>query len=45
MNVRSKKLRTHPGEVCYPGGKREISIDDTPVQTALREANEVFFLL
>lgn len=41
MNVRSNSLRTHPGEVCFPGGKREVATDNTPEQTALREANEV----
>jgi coenzyme A diphosphatase NUDT7 len=39
LNVRSQNLRRHPGEVCFPGGMREID-DTTCVDTALREAYE-----
>jgi len=39
FTVRSSELRRHPGEVCFPGGKRE-SDDRTPIDTALRETNE-----
>ncbi|KAE9552894.1 hypothetical protein FO519_003879 [Halicephalobus sp. NKZ332] len=39
LTVRSKKLRRHPGEVCFPGGMREVE-DVTCVRTALREAYE-----
>lgn len=39
FTVRSEKLRRAPGEVCFPGGKREpTDVDD--VATALREAQE-----
>ncbi|EHB07527.1 Peroxisomal coenzyme A diphosphatase NUDT7, partial [Heterocephalus glaber] len=39
FTVRSEKLRRGPGEVCFPGGKREpTDVDD--VATALREARE-----
>ncbi|XP_013362565.1 PREDICTED: peroxisomal coenzyme A diphosphatase NUDT7 [Chinchilla lanigera] len=39
FTVRSEKLRRAPGEVCFPGGKRE-STDRDDVATALREAQE-----
>ncbi|MDY7101877.1 MAG: CoA pyrophosphatase [Actinomycetota bacterium] len=32
-------IRTHAGEVCFPGGRAE-EIDGGPVDTALREADE-----
>ncbi|EDL92617.1 nudix (nucleoside diphosphate linked moiety X)-type motif 7 (predicted), isoform CRA_d [Rattus norvegicus] len=39
FTVRSDKLRRAPGEVCFPGGKRDpVDADDTA--TALREAQE-----
>ncbi|KAK7830348.1 hypothetical protein U0070_018856 [Myodes glareolus] len=39
LTVRSDKLRRSPGEVCFPGGKRDpVDKDDTA--TALREAQE-----
>uniref|UniRef100_A0A8C5LH25 Peroxisomal coenzyme A diphosphatase NUDT7 n=1 Tax=Jaculus jaculus TaxID=51337 RepID=A0A8C5LH25_JACJA len=39
LTVRSDKLRRSPGEVCFPGGRREPGdVDD--VVTALREAQE-----
>ncbi|XP_028624450.1 peroxisomal coenzyme A diphosphatase NUDT7 isoform X2 [Grammomys surdaster] len=39
FTVRSDKLRRQPGEVCFPGGKRDpVDTDDTA--TALREAQE-----
>ncbi|KAL1784047.1 peroxisomal coenzyme A diphosphatase NUDT7 isoform X1 [Sigmodon hispidus] len=39
FTVRSDKLRRAPGEVCFPGGKRDpVDSDDTA--TALREAQE-----
>lgn len=39
FTVRSDKLRRAPGEVCFPGGKRDpMDTDDTA--TALREAQE-----
>ncbi|XP_020820594.1 peroxisomal coenzyme A diphosphatase NUDT7 isoform X1 [Phascolarctos cinereus] len=39
FTVRSKKLRTSPGEVCFPGGKSEPG-DRDEIATALREAEE-----
>ncbi|KJH47507.1 hydrolase, NUDIX family [Dictyocaulus viviparus] len=36
--VRSKELRRHPGEVCFPGGMRDN--DEDMQQTAIREAEE-----
>ncbi|XP_034390524.1 peroxisomal coenzyme A diphosphatase NUDT7 isoform X2 [Cyclopterus lumpus] len=39
MTLRSQELRTSPGEVCFPGGKRDPS-DGDDVDTALREAEE-----
>uniref|UniRef100_A0A8V0XVT3 Peroxisomal coenzyme A diphosphatase NUDT7 n=1 Tax=Gallus gallus TaxID=9031 RepID=A0A8V0XVT3_CHICK len=39
LTVRSMQLRRSPGEVCFPGGKRE-EIDKDEIDTALREAKE-----
>ena len=39
MTQRSKNLPSHPGEVAYPGGKREKN-DASLIETALREASE-----
>jgi 8-oxo-dGTP pyrophosphatase MutT (NUDIX family) len=39
LGRRADHLPLHPGEVAYPGGKRE-AIDDSPWQTATREAME-----
>lgn len=39
LGRRTHHMRHHPGEVAFPGGKRE-SGDDTPWATALREAME-----
>ncbi|KAM8750379.1 peroxisomal coenzyme A diphosphatase NUDT7 [Acanthopagrus schlegelii] len=39
MTLRSKELRTSAGEVCFPGGKRDLG-DRDDVDTALREAEE-----
>jgi coenzyme A diphosphatase NUDT7 len=38
--VRSKSLRSHAGEVCLPGGKRDVDVVEDEVATAVREANE-----
>jgi len=35
---RANTLKSHRGEVCYPGGRRDEN--ETVEQTALREANE-----
>ncbi|EPZ36845.1 hypothetical protein ROZALSC1DRAFT_29966 [Rozella allomycis CSF55] len=39
LTVRSSKLKSHAGEVCLPGGKKDPS-DSDDIETALREANE-----
>ncbi|KAM9374332.1 peroxisomal coenzyme A diphosphatase NUDT7 [Phaethornis superciliosus] len=39
LTLRSMQLRRSPGEVCFPGGKRE-AIDKDEIATALREAKE-----
>jgi 8-oxo-dGTP pyrophosphatase MutT (NUDIX family) len=39
LGRRADHLPLHPGEVAFPGGKRE-PIDATPWDTALREAEE-----
>ncbi|XP_055477339.1 peroxisomal coenzyme A diphosphatase NUDT7 [Psammomys obesus] len=39
FTVRSDKLRRSPGEVCFPGGKRD-PVDEDDTATALREAQE-----
>ncbi|MFP4598294.1 MAG: NUDIX hydrolase [Persicimonas sp.] len=36
---RSHELRSHSGEVSFPGGRRELE-DDSLIETALREAHE-----
>ena len=43
LTQRSSKMRSHAGEVCFPGGKRD-AIDelegDADINTSLREAHE-----
>lgn len=39
LTQRSDQLRTHPGEICFPGGLWEEG-DDNYYVTALRELNE-----
>jgi 8-oxo-dGTP pyrophosphatase MutT (NUDIX family) len=39
LTQRSDQLRTHPGEICFPGGTWEES-DENYYATALRELNE-----
>ena len=39
LGRRGRDLRLHPGEIAFPGGKRE-AVDPTPWATALREAGE-----
>lgn len=38
FEVRSNKLTTQPGEICFPGGHMENK--ETPEETALRETSE-----
>lgn len=38
FQVRAKKLKSQPGDVCFPGGK--IDKCETPNEAALREINE-----
>lgn len=39
LTQRSAKMKTHSGEVCLPGGKRDPE-DVSDIETALREAQE-----
>jgi 8-oxo-dGTP pyrophosphatase MutT (NUDIX family) len=39
MTLRSKKVRNHPGEVCFPGGRWQVGDNDL-YATALRELQE-----
>lgn len=39
FEVRSKKLRSQPGEICFPGGRIDLQ-DKTEKDAALRETNE-----
>ncbi len=39
LQLRSRELSSHPGQVCFPGGAVDDA-DDGPVATALREARE-----
>lgn len=39
LGRRALHLRLHPGEIAFPGGKREVE-DESPWATALREAEE-----
>ena len=38
LTKRADHMHTHPGELCFPGGK--IEPGETPVETALRESFE-----
>jgi 8-oxo-dGTP pyrophosphatase MutT (NUDIX family) len=40
LNQRSEHLKSHPGEVCFPGGKQDEQDDQDDLTTALRETNE-----
>jgi 8-oxo-dGTP pyrophosphatase MutT (NUDIX family) len=39
LTLRSRHLRSHAGEVCFPGGKVDET-DPSLIHTALREADE-----
>jgi 8-oxo-dGTP pyrophosphatase MutT (NUDIX family) len=39
LTKRSVNLRVHPGQIAFPGGKKE-QCDNNPMETALREAEE-----
>jgi 8-oxo-dGTP pyrophosphatase MutT (NUDIX family) len=39
LTKRSSRLKHHPGQIAFPGGKVDAT-DATPVDAALREANE-----
>lgn len=39
FTTRSRHLRNHSGEICFPGGRQDAS-DDSLVHTALREFEE-----
>ena len=38
FEVRSSKIKTQPGDICFPGGRLEK--DETPLMTAVRETCE-----
>ncbi len=40
LTIRSFKLKSFKGEICFPGGKFDSSVDKTLRDTALREAYE-----
>jgi 8-oxo-dGTP pyrophosphatase MutT (NUDIX family) len=42
LTRRAWHLRSHKGEVCFPGGRQDDG--ETPIQTALREAHEEVLL-
>ena len=39
LTKRSSALKTHPGQIAFPGGKID-ACDSTPIQAALRETQE-----
>lgn len=40
LTIRSSQLKDFPGELCFPGGKFDTSVDTSFRDTALREAEE-----
>ena len=40
ITKRSLKLKSHPGECCFPGGRQDEEDDGDDIRTALREAQE-----
>ena len=39
LTKRSNGLKNHPGQIAFPGGKKD-QIDSSPIETALRETQE-----
>jgi len=39
LTKRSNNLKNHPGQIAFPGGKKDQS-DSSPIETALRETQE-----
>ena len=39
LTKRSNSLKNHPGQIAFPGGKKD-QIDSSPIDTALRETQE-----
>ena len=39
LTKRSNSLKNHPGQIAFPGGKKD-RIDSSPIETALRETQE-----
>ena len=39
LTKRSNSLKNHPGQIAFPGGKKD-QIDSSPIETALRETQE-----
>ena len=39
LTKRSNNLKNHPGQIAFPGGKKDQS-DNSPIETALRETQE-----
>lgn len=42
LTVRRENLRTHAGQIAFPGGR--VDVDEAPIAAALREANEELLL-
>ena len=40
MTQRSHQLRSHPGDVCFPGGKQDVADEGDDWRTAYRETQE-----
>jgi coenzyme A diphosphatase NUDT7 len=40
LTIRSFKLKSYPGELCFPGGKFDEKLDESFTDTALRETSE-----
>ncbi len=45
FTVRSQRLKSYSGEICFPGGKFDPNLDETFEDTAVRETNEEIGLL